>query len=353
MAVDPSSTPRRICLIRLSSIGDVCHAVAVVQAIQRHYPGARVTWIVGKTEAALVGDLPGVEFIVYDKSRGLAGLAGVRRRLAGRRFDALLNMQVSLRASLVSLLVRAPVRIGFDRARAAEGQWLFTNREIEAQKRAHVLEGFKAFAAALGVPDFPPRWEIPVPADDLAWARSVLPPGRPVLGITPGASRPERNWTVEGYAAVAAHALDRGFRVAMFGGSTPAERALGAGIHERLRRPVADLIGRTTLKQLLAVLGRTALLLAPDTGPVHMAVARGVPVIGLYCHSNPRRTGPYTCLDYVVSHYDVLFRECYGVRWEERPWGTRVKGRDLMKSIGPDEVVAMFDRVVAERRLLD
>lgn len=352
MAVASPPELRRICLIRLSSIGDVCHAAAVVQAIQRHYPEARVTWVVGGTEAALIGDLPAVEFVVYDKTRGLAGLAEVRRALSRRRFDALLHMQVSLRASLVSLLVRAPLKIGFDRARAAEGQWLFTNRAVAAQPRAHVLDGFKAFAAAISVPDFSPSWDIPVSADDREWAESVLPRGRPVLGIVPAASRPERNWTVEGYAAVAAHALDRGFRVALYGGGSPVEQTLGEEIRERLGRPVADLIGRTTLKQLLALMGRTGLLLAPDTGPAHMAVTQGVPVIGLYCHSNPLRTGPYTCLDYVVSHYEALFRQRYGVGWEDRPWGTRIKGRRLMETIRPEEVISMFDRVVAERRIL-
>lgn len=347
MVEGPGRPLGRVCLIRLSSIGDVCHAVAVVQAIQRHDPGCRLTWIIGRVEAELVGDLPGVEFIVYDKDRGLAGIRNVRRALKGRRFDVLLHMQVSLRASLVSLLARAPLRIGFDRSRAMEGQWLFTNRRVAAQRHPHVLEGFMAFATAVGVPDQAPVWDIPIPVADREWAETVLPEGRPVLGIVPGASDPERNWTAEGYAAVAAHAIDRGFRVALFGGRSPAERTLGQAIRVRLGRPVSDLIGHTSLKQLLALLGRIRLLVAPDTGPVHMAVTQGVPVIGLYCHSNPRRTGPYTCQEFVVNHYDRLVEARHGVAWEQRPWGARVRGAGLMEGIAPDEVIAMFDRVVA------
>ena len=349
---DDSAGPRRICLIRLSSIGDVCHAVAVVQAIQRRYPESRLTWIIGGREAELVEGLPGVEFIVVDKDAGLGAIGRLRRALKGRRFDALLHMQTSLRASLMSLGVRSPVRIGFDRARAREAQWLFTNRRIVPEANAHVLDGFKAFAAAIGVPDFEPSWDIPVSRQDREWAKSVLPEGRPVFGIVPAASHPERNWTVEGYAALASHALDSEFRVALFGGPSAIEAQLGERILARLNRPLVNLIGRTSLKQLLALLGRTRLLLAPDTGPAHMAVTRGVAVIGLYCHSNPRRTGPYSCLPYVVNHYDRLFREHYGVGWEERPWGTRIKGRDLMAGIAVGEVTEMFDRVVAERALL-
>ncbi len=347
-----STGPRRICLIRLSSIGDVCHAVAMVQAVQRRYPDCQLTWIIGRTEAELVDGLPGVELVIYDKSRGLKGLAKVRRALGGRRFDVLLHMQISLRASLASLLVRSPTRIGFDRARAGEAQWLFTNHRIQPQEHAHVLEGFKAFAAEIGVPDFKPSWDIPVSVADQAWADSVLPQDRPVLGIVPAASQPERNWTADGYAAVAAHAVNRHFRVALLGGRSPIESALGAEICARLGRPPINLIGRTTLKQLLALLKRTSVVLAPDTGPAHMAVTQGVPVIGLYCHSNPRRTGPYGGLDYVVNHYDRIFMEQWGVRWQARPWGTRVKGRNLMEGIGVGEVTGMFDRLVAERQLI-
>ncbi len=338
-------------MIRLSSIGDVCHAVSMVQAIQQRFPGCPITWVIGRAEVELVHGLPGVEFVVCDKARGLAGMAGLRQELKDRRFDVLLHMQISLRASLVSLMIRAPRRIGFDRNRAGEGQWLFTNERIRGQRHAHVLEGFKAFAAALGVPDYEPRWEIPVSPEDRDWAATVLPDGRPVLGIVPAASRPERNWTAERYAALASHALARHFRVALFGGSSPVEARLGEEIRSCLGQPVSNLIGRTTLKQLLALLGRTAVLLAPDTGPAHMAVTQGVPVIGLYCHSNPRRTGPYNSMDYVVNHYDRLLQERYGVPWTERPWGTRLSGDDLMKSIRVEEVADMFDRVVAERRL--
>jgi heptosyltransferase I len=350
--IDGPATPLgRICLIRLSSIGDVCHTVSVVQSIQRYDPHCRLTWVIGHTEAGLVGDLPGVEFVVCDKTRGLAGIMDLRRTLKRRRFDRLLHMQVSLRASLVSLMVHAPVRIGFDRSRASEGQWLFTNRRIPPQRHPHVLEGLAAFAAALGVPDQAPAWHIPVPAADRDWAEHVLPAGPPVLAIVPGASRRERNWTAEGYAAVADYAMKRGFRVALFGGRSGEEYRLGDAIRERLDQPVSNLIGRTTLKQLLALLCRTSLLLAPDTGPVHMAVTQGVPVIGLYCHSNPRRTGPYTCQDYVVNHYDSLVEARYGAPWESRPWGARLKGADLMQDIRPEEVISMFDKVVGERGL--
>jgi heptosyltransferase I len=107
-----------ICLLRLSAIGDVCHTVPVLRTIQRAYPQARITWIIGRAEAGLVGDIPGLDFLVFDKKRSLRSLWQLRNSLAGRRFDILLTMQVSFRASLVCRLVKAVRTIGFDRQRS-------------------------------------------------------------------------------------------------------------------------------------------------------------------------------------------------------------------------------------------
>ena len=98
----------------------------MVRTIQKHWPGTGITWIIGKLEATLLGDIEGVEFIVYDKSRRFGALGDLRRALAGRSFDVLLNMQVALRASIVSLFVKVTVRLGYDRARARDGQRFFT-----------------------------------------------------------------------------------------------------------------------------------------------------------------------------------------------------------------------------------
>jgi heptosyltransferase I len=128
MTVIPA--PRSLCLLRLSALGDATHAVALVRALQRAWPHLPITWIIGKGEAKLLEGLDGVEFIVFDKKAGLAGYRDLRRKLAGRRFDVLLNLQLALRAGLVSTLVHAERRIGYDRARSKEGHSLFINERI-------------------------------------------------------------------------------------------------------------------------------------------------------------------------------------------------------------------------------
>ena len=329
-----------LCLLRLSAIGDVCHAVAMVQAIQRQYPKLKITWVIGKIEYQLLKHLNGVEFVIFDKSRGWRSYFKLRRDLAGKKFDVLLHMQVALRATIASLAISAKLRIGFDRARAKEGQWLVTNRSVEPLATPHVLEGFMGFAKVLGVTDLTPRWDIPVPVADTEFAQKMIPDGDKTLVICAAASKAERNWLPERYAAVAEHAISKGFRVILCGGPARQEVELAEASEQACSQPLENQVGKTSLTQLLAVLKQASIVLAPDTGPAHMAVTQGTQVIGLYAHSNPGRTGPYTSLGNVVSVYDDVIKE---QREGGVSWGTRAKGKEIMNLINIDSVVSKFD----------
>lgn len=334
--------PKSICILRLSAIGDVCHAVAAVQAIQRHHPQAAITWIVGKVEAQLLAGLPGIELVPFDKRKGLKGYRALWAYLGDRRFDVLLHMQVALRASVVSLGIRADVKVGFDRERAKEGQWLFTNHRIHPQSQPHVLDGFMGFAQCLGVTDTQPRWHIPVSQQDVAFARARIPDGTPTVLICPAASKAERNWLPERYAEVADHLVTQGYQVILCGGPAEQEQRLANAILERAKSPLQNLVGQTSLKAMLALIARARLVLAPDTGPAHMAVTQGTPVVALMAHSNPGRTGPYGQQQTVVSCYQAHVEQQQGRPLAELPWGTRAKGADLMASI---ETPAVLDAI--------
>lgn len=334
-----------LCLLRLSAIGDVCHAVAMVQAIQKQYPDLKITWVIGKVEYQLLKYLPDVEFVIFDKSQGWKSYFNLKKALAGQRFDVLLHMQVALRATIASLAISAKVRIGFDRARAKEGQWLVTNKKVEAIENPHVLDGFMGFAKALGVTDLSPSWNIPVPVADTEFAKNMIPDGDKTLVICAAASKAERNWLPERYAAVAEHAISKGFRVILCGGPTKLEQNLAINIQDSCSQPLENQVGKTSLTQLLAVLKQATIVLAPDTGPAHMAVTQGTPVIGLYAHSNPGRTGPYLSLKNVVSVYD----EAISIQHHQPvAWGTRAKGEQLMSMIEIEPVLHVFDRLAEE-----
>jgi len=351
------SVPKNLCLLRLSAIGDVCHAVAMVQNIQRQWPETKITWVIGKVEASLLQGLDGVEFIIFDKRAGIKGYQNLRRQLKGREFDVLLHMQVALRASIASLCIPAKVKIGFDSQRAKEGQWLFSNKKIAAQAEPHVLDGFMGFAQALGLEVTPPLWKMPITDTDQLWASETLsnhnPGNKPIAVICPAASKAERNWHAEGYSQSAKHLTMKGFKVVICGGPTTMEKLLAEAIISRSEfsqgdNEIVNLVGKTSLKQLLAVLKIAHLVIAPDTGPAHMAVTVGTPVIGLYAHSNPKRTGPYLYPQYVVSAYESAIQLQYNQSVSELPWGTRAKGKDLMMQISITQVNKTIDRVICD-----
>ena len=346
-----TSSLQSICILRLSAIGDVCHAVAAIQAIQKQHPQAKVTWIIGKVEYQLLKDLPGVEFIIFEKSKGKQAYTQLKHDLGDRKFDVLLHMQVALRANWAARYINAKQKIGFDWGRAKELHALFTNSRIKAQQEPHVLEGFFAFAEKIGVPSEAINhltWNIPVSDQDIEFAETVLPNNERHLVIAPAASKAERNWLAERYAAIADYADEQGFKVSLCGGPGPLDRSIGNDIIAASNCSIQDLIGKTSLKQMLAVLNRASLVIAPDTGPAHMAVTQQTPVLGLYAHSNPKRTGPYLYQDYVCNVYHKHIQQQKGKPAEQLKWGTRAKGKNLMADITIEMAKHNFDRLVKD-----
>ena len=339
--------PRSICLLRLSALGDACHVVPIVRTLQRAWPETQLTWIIGKAEARLLGLIEGVEFITVDKRTGFAAGRDLRARLAGRRFDVLMHMQLALRASLISRLVPAALRLGFDRARARELQWLFTNARIAARTREHVLDSFFGFTAALGIAERTLRWDVPLPAQARQYAEQLIPDARPTLLISPCSSHELRNWRPERYAALADYAVRRhGMRVILVGGPAPAERAMGMQIERAVGVPLINQVGRDTLPQLLALLARATVLVSPDSGPVHMASMVATPVIGLYAATNPERSGPYLSRRWCVNAYAEAARRFRGCAPEQLPWSSKIEVPGVMDLIEVERVTAKLDELL-------
>lgn len=320
------------------------HVIPLVRTLQEKSPGTRLTWLVGKLERKLVGDFPGVEFITFDKSKGREGMRDVRQALAGRRFDALLHMQVALRSNLLSLAVKADRRIGYDHARSKDLHGLFVSERIEARAGEHVLDAMASFIEPLGLRQTEVRWDIPVSAEAHEWAAEQLPGDTPTLLVSPMSSHTVRNWRVDRYAALIDHAKARGMRVALVGGPSEPERALADSILAATKAAPLDLTGKDTLKRFMALLGRSAMILTPDSGPMHMANAAGVKVLGLHAASNPHRSGPYSDRRWCVDKYDAASRKFLGKPASEIPWGTKIEKPGVMDLI---EVAEMKDRFEA------
>ena len=331
---------QNIAIVRLSALGDVTLVLPAVETLKRALPRAHITWITGTAAYELLEGYPGVEFIVFDKRRGLRAYAELRRHLRGRRFDALLAMQASWRANFIYPLIDAPLKIGFDRTRARDGQWLFTNRRI-GFAREHLLDSFLAFVAALGVDEKVINWNLPLAESDRAWAAAQLSRARgPVLAVNPGASKAEREWPVARWIEVIRAAQDRwGVQVVLTGGPGAHERATGVKITHAVSGGVTNLIGASTPKQLAALLEKCAVLAAPDTGPVHLAVAVGTPVVGLYAVAPPQLSGPYLYPELVINRFPEAVRAILGRDPDTVPWTTRVHSGEPMQLIRVEEVL--------------
>ncbi len=321
----------------------------LVHRIREYKPNAAITWIIGKFEAKLVGDLPGVEFIAVDKNAGLVAVwRELRERLRGRQFDALLLCQLSARANLLSTAIHTRRRIGFDAAKSKEGHGLFINERITRASGRHVLDTLYRFGDALGLPELPKRWDIPVSAADHAFAEQHLPGDQPTLAISPCSSHVLRNWQVDRYARVAEHAMHRhGMRVMLCGGPSTLERYTGAQIEAACREPLINLIGRDTLKQACAVLARATAVLTPDAGPMHIANAMGTPVLGLHAATDSARSGPYSDLRWTVDCYEAAAQKFLGKPASTLPWGKRVEFPGVMDLIEVDAVNARLDALMA------
>lgn len=343
-----SAPPDRICLLRLSALGDVCHVLPVVRTLQDAWPRTEITWILGALERTLLGHIPGIDFVVFDKKAGLAGYREMRTRLAGRRYDALLHMQLALRASLAAAAVPARLKLGFDRPRARELQWLFTTHRIEPRSREHVLDSFFGFTERLGIPGRTMRWDIPLPDAALEYARRAIPDDEPTLVVSPCSSHRLRNWSTEAYAEVADHAAAKhGLRVLLCGGRSELEREYGQRIAGLMRASCVDLIGKDTLLEMLATLARATVLLSPDSGPAHMATTVGTPVIGLYVATNPERSGPYYSRQWCVDRYDAAARRFFGKPSTALPWTTKIERPGVMDLITPADVIERLDALMA------
>lgn len=336
-----------ICILRLSALGDCCNLVPAVRALQRAWPQARITWVIGAAEHSLLSGLSGVEFIIYDKKTGLAGMRALKRTLQGRRFDILLHMQAALRASVLSLFIPAQRRIGFDKARAKDFQWLFTRERITPNPQQHVAEGFMDFVRHLGIQDTQPEWNLAIPSSNEQQAQALVEGHTPYLVLSPCSSnraRNWRNWSVEGYQAVIQHTYEKhGLKTVITGGHSEEEKHYGQALQQASPEAVINLVGKTPLKTLLALIKNANAVIAPDSGPIHMAVALQRPAIGLYVTSNPLRTGPWHQQEWVVNYYPQALDQFLQKTVSEVKWGQRVRDPNAMLIIPTHAVTDKID----------
>lgn len=327
--------PRRICVIRTSALGDVVHALALVNGLRHGFPQAHITWILHPVPYEVVRHQPAVDrFIVFPRRGGWRLL---RRQLAGERFDLCVVPQVSFKAGLVASLVRAPVKLGFDYGRSRELHYFFTTAHLPPRPAGHVFEQYMEFLTYLGITDYQPRWDFVFTDEErttgAAFAAAL---SGPALGVVVASSSPHKDWPAEAYARLADEAAQRfGLVPVLLGGPQAREAAAARRIRELARGPVVVALDRPVRTTMLK-LAHCRVVVAPDTGPLHLAVALGVPTVGLYGATDPRRCGPVRFRDLLVDHYNVAGLD------PGRPITRRIR-RKAMATITVEEVLERLD----------
>ena len=334
----PTPSLDRVCIVMMSAVGDAVHVLPVINAIKRHRPSSHITWVLQPGPAMLVRGHRSVdEIILFDRSRGLRAFTDIRRELAGRRFEVVLELQVYFKAGIVTAFARAPVKLGFDRARARDANWLFTNRRIPPHPVGqHVQDQYFEFLRALGIPHEPVVWDIGPWPDERGWQREFLAPiERPVASIVVATSKPEKDWLPERWARVVdALYEEHGLQPVLVGGRSERELRAEAEILRLARHTPISALG-SGLRKLVSILDGSALVLAPDTGPLHIAVALDRPVISLIGYTNPKRTGPYRRFhDLLIDAYGDP-GEDYPISMENRPGRMpRIEVEDVIGKVG-------------------
>ncbi len=339
--------PRHVCIVLLTGLGDVIHGLPLVNAMKRAWPGVRITWVVEPMPAAVLVPHPAVDdVVIFRKKHGVAGVNALRRDLAARPSpDITINLNIYFKSVFPTLFSRGRERWGFDRERARDGVWLFCNRHVEPRPRAHTQDMFLEFLDALGVMHDELAWSMQLTEGERAEQRTFSDTldGRDLVAIVPATANHNKDWNAPAWAGVIdAIESDFGARAVLVGGPGARETAIARQITSLSARPPVWEMG-DGVRRVVRLIDSAALVIAPDTGPVHIARALQRPVIGLYGHTNPWRVGPYRwCEDLWVDRYTDD---------GEAPDASRVDPKDgRMDLITPADVLSSVQRWHDTRR---
>lgn len=284
------------CIVLLSGIGDVVNGLPLVNALKQDDPDRHITWVVQSEPAPILRGHRAVDRVVtFDRVRGLREVAAVRRKLRPLRFDLVLNLNIYFKAAVPTFFARAPHKVSFGRDRARDLVWLFANHHLPPGPTAHRVDMYLEFATFLDLTPDRVAWRMALTEDERAAQREFFSrvDGRAVAGIVATAGRPEKDWPTERFGRLAT-ALDRDFgvRVVLLGGPGRREAARAQEIGRGADGTPIQALG-DDLRRLIYLIDGCDFIIAPDTGPVHIARALETPVIGLYGHTDPRLHGPY------------------------------------------------------------
>jgi heptosyltransferase-1 len=344
MRIELPTPPRRVLIIKPSAIGDVVHTLPVLALLRRCWPAALIDWLVTPACAGLLEGHPLLNEVIrferreYGRSwrspRTLAALLAFAKGLRERQYDLVIDLQGLFRSGWLAWAARAPVRVGLSDAREG-ARWFYTHRVPVGTPERHAIERYLCVTQALGCGRGPVEFPFATDERDREQVAALAPERYAVL--LPGTNWPTKRWPVERFTGLVEPLRERlGLSAVVAGG--PTETDLGAKI-AAAAPGVIDLTGRTSLRQLVALLERAALVVANDSGPMHIAAALGRPLVTPFGPTNPVRTGPYGRMDCVIR-LDIPCSPCYS---------RRCSHQSCLQWLGVEPVVRLAEEQVSIR----
>jgi heptosyltransferase-1 len=304
--IDP---PRSILLVKLSAIGDVVHTLPLLEVLRKNFPEARIDWLVEEEASPLIEGHQDIDHVIVsfrkswqkrflssgDRSAVLSEIKRFFRVLRSHEYDLVIDLHGLFKSGLLTGLSRGRRKIGFTGGK--EGSLLFlTDRPYPFDYNRHALDRYLQAAEYLGCKINSWKGDIPLHAEDKAKIDRLLAerfsPDNALIAINPMARWTTKLWDEERFSKLAERLREELSCKVLFTGS-PSDRTLIETIVRRLDPPPVNLAGRTTLRELAYLYSRCRLVIATDTGPMHIAAAMGIPVVALFGPTAPWRTGPY------------------------------------------------------------
>ncbi len=279
--------PANILVIRYSALGDVVLATSVLEPLRARFPAARIEWVTDALYAPLLEGLPELAQVHRLGREGPDAALPLAARLRGR-FDVVIDLQNKLRSAVVARAA-APLRTAFRRRTALRALMAVFGSDPPLV-RAHATQLYAEALAPLGVTG-PGKVKVSLSPQARALAGDALQGAEaPVVAIAPGARWATKRWPAERFAAVADALHAEGARIVLCGG--PGDRDAFDAFRAATRVRVAADLSFLPLDALAAAIARVDLLIACDSGPVHLATAVGTPVLALFGPTSTRRWGP-------------------------------------------------------------
>lgn len=332
---------KSIGIMRTSALGDIVWTIPMIRRLQMEFPNATVTLFIDKAFSSLLEGIEYLNLVEIKKPKSLFDYLSLRKIFKNYSFDIFICAQANLRINLLYPLVDAKRKIGFDSKRGRDAHKFFINESIP-YKEEHSLEAFLGFSDYLDATSDKIVFDLPIDNQSFMSAGELIGSDNYVV-IHPKASSMQRTWAIDKYVKLIDH-LSQSFQIVLTG--APSDFKFNEKIVSLCHNDPLNLAGKSSLKELAAILKLSKLVIAPDSGPIHLAQAMGATTLGLFAAVPPEYTGPYNQAHNCINAYPKAVKKFLKKDPESISWRTRVRHDEIMDLITVEEVITKAEELL-------